>query len=139
MFLRSGFNYDVEAASFASGLVCDPDEDRTQQQFKEEVDINEIVRRFGLTGELPDVVRVPQYGDFTSVVDFQTALNAVRSAAEGFLELPAQLRLRFNNDPQVLLEFMADPANRDEAVKLGLVNKPPEVTRDVVAPPVPAA
>lgn len=138
VFLRSFGNYDVDQASDEAGLACDPKDCVTQQQFAEECDINTIVRRFGLTGELPEDVRVPVSGDFTGITDFTSAMLAVRSAQEAFLELPAELRARFENDPQRLMSFMEDPGNRDEAVKLGLVNKPPEVARDGV-PVVPAA
>lgn len=133
IFVRSAYNYDMDAASDESALSCDHEEDRTQQHFAEECDINTIVKRFGLTGELPEVVRVPVSGDFTDVVDFQTAMEAVRRAQEGFMELPGELRYRFGNDPQKLMEFMEDGRNLEEARKLGLVNKPPEVTRDQVA------
>lgn len=130
--LRAPGNYDVDEVSKETGLFCHADEDRCQQEFKEECDINEIVRRFGLTGELPANVRVPVSGDFTGITDFQSAMNAVRQAQESFMELPAEVRARFANDPQRLMEFVSDDKNRDEAHKLGLLKPKPEVTRDVV-------
>ena len=51
-------------------------------------------------------------------------MNAVREASEGFMELPAKLRAQFDNDPQLFLEFVADDANRDKAVELGLIKAP---------------
>lgn len=139
MFLRSTWNYDRDAASKEAGVVAhdvDPESGEilvgAQQQFKEECDINEIVRRFGLTGQLPDVPRAPVSGDFTGIVDFRTAMEAVRKAEEGFMEFPAELRARFQNDPQQMLQFLGDERNRDEALKLGLIAKPPEVPRDAV-------
>lgn len=134
MFVRNAYNYDADDVSFSTGVVCLEEEGKTQQQFADDADINTIVRRFGLTGELPDVVSVPRSGDFTDVVDYQTALNAVRKAEEGFMELPGDVRYRFRNDPQMLLEFMEDGRNYEEALRLGLVNKRAEVTRDVVPP-----
>lgn len=122
--LRTPFNYDRDAVSLATGLACG-DPTRAQQNFKEETDINTIVRRFGLTGQLPDNVRVPTYGDFDQVNDFQTALNAVHQAEDAFMALPAALRAEFQNDPQQLLEFVANPDNRSKAVKLGLIPEPP--------------
>lgn len=123
MFVRSGmpFNYDVQAVSKETGLDCSDDVGLTQQEFKEESDINEIVRRFGLTGQLPDNVRVPVSGDFTGVTDFHSAMESVRHANEDFMMLPGELRARFNNDPQRLMEFVADGRNFDEAKKLGLL------------------
>jgi len=135
VFVRSAFNYDGDAVSLATGLACDPADSMVQQQFAEECDINTIVRRFGLTGELPQNLRMPVSGDFTQVGDFHSAMNLVRQAEEGFMELPGELRARFHHDPGELLSFLDDPANRDEAVKLGLVQKPAEVSRDGVPLP----
>jgi len=114
-------------------LVTTPSEEgRTQQQFKEEADINVLVKRFGITGTMPQDVRVPLVGDFEGVSDFQSALNSVVQARDDFMALPAQVRKRFANDPQLLMEFMADEKNKDEAQKLGLLNTPVEVPRDAV-------
>lgn len=125
-FLRSAFNYDRNRASDESGLLCE-DVSLAKQAFAEECDINTIVRRFGITGELPQGVRMPTYGDFTTVVDFQTAMNAIVSARESFEEMPADVRYRFHNDPAEFVDFCSDPANRAEAEKLGLVVPKAEV------------
>jgi len=114
--------YDADQASLESGLACPEEESVTQQQFKDECDINTIVRRFGVTGELPVAERQPISGDFTGISDYQTALNAVMKAQAGFYDLPAATRAHFNNDPGAMLDFLEDPANRDQAEKLGLVN-----------------
>ena len=77
-FLRAPGNYDPDVVSNETGLACDPDEGVTQQSFKEECDINVIVERFGLTGQLPENLRMPVSGDFTGITDFQTAMQVVR-------------------------------------------------------------
>lgn len=136
VFLRTAYNYDMNKAGDESALHC-KDKTLAQQQFRDEVDINTIVERFGLTGELPDDLRLPQYGDYTGIFDFQSAMNTVRQATENFMQLPAKMRARFNNDPQQLLEFLDDDDNRPEAEKLGLVNKKPEAPAPV-EPPTPA-
>lgn len=133
-FLRTAHNYDTNAASDETGLACPPEDKLTQDNFAEECDINTIVRRFGLTGQMPDNPRMPSFGDFTGINDFQTAMNAIVSAKENFMELPANVRARFNHDPQQLLEFVTDDANRPEAEKLGLV-KPKEPPVAPQAPP----
>lgn len=125
VFLRAAHNYDVDAVSRQVGIVFDPDEGMTQQQFKDECDINTIVERFGLTGELPENIRMPVSGDFTQVTDFQSAMNMVRQAEEAFNELPGAVRYRFANNPARLIEFLEDGDNRAEAIKLGLVPPPP--------------
>lgn len=126
--LRTPYNYDRELASEVSGLLC-ADPSLTQQQFKEETDINTIVERFGLTGELPKDLKVPQSGDFLDVVDFHSAMNIVRKAEESFMEMPADVRDRFGNDPGKFLAFVHDDKNREEAKKLGIL------VPDVVPPP----
>lgn len=136
VFLRTGHNYDRDAVS-AEVVECSGlSPTMAQQQFAEECDINTIVRRFGLTGELPDEYAVPVSGDFTDVVDFQTAMQAVRTANESFMRMPGELRARFNNDPQRLMDFVEDGRNLDEARKLGLALAAPEVTRTGAAVPV---
>lgn len=120
MFLRTEFNYDMWQASHDSGLQCE-DVSLTKQSFAEESDINTIVRRFGLSGELPTNVRMPTYGDFTGVSDFREAMDAVVSARESFDTLPANVRARFHNDPAEFVDFCSDADNIAEARKLGLV------------------
>lgn len=119
--------YDnFELDSIDTGLEC-LDPTLAQQQFKEESDINTIVDRFGLTGEMPQVLNFPQYGDFTGIFDYQTAMNVVVQGREEFMKLPAKLRARFHNDPAEMLDFLADDDNKDEAIKLGLVKAPDPV------------
>jgi len=118
---RTGYNHDGDQVSLVTGLACDPDEGRTQQHHAEDADINTIVRRFGLTGELPPARTAPEFGDFTNATDFHTAMNAVKHAEQVFMGYPAELRARFNHDPGALLDFVHDAHNREEAHKLGLL------------------
>jgi len=138
MFVRSGFNYDRDAVSVSSGLVCE-DMSRTIQSAKDESDINTIVRKFGLTGEFPNDLKMPQSGDFTDVPDFHTAMNLVRTAQEEFLRVPAEIRARFSNDPARLMAFVEDDANRDEARKLGFLADPVKVPEPMRVQVVPAS
>lgn len=120
VFLRTEFNYDRQAVSDETGLEC-RDPSRAQQNMKDECDINTIVKRFNLTGEIPSGFEMPQYKDFEGVGDYHTALNAVIKADEAFMELPATIRARFDHDPAKLIDFLADEKNRTEAITLGLV------------------
>lgn len=134
MQLRAFNNYDVDQASLDSGLEC-LDPSRAQQHQKEESDINTIVRRFGLTGELPTNVRAPQYGDFTAVGTYQEALNAVKAADAAFMQFPWDIRARFNNDPETFVAFCSDEKNRAEMVKLGLIVETEPATPPAAVPP----
>jgi phage internal scaffolding protein len=119
-FVRNPFNYDLVAASDFSA-VGDFGATLTQQHQADEADINTIVRRFGLTGKLPENVVAPTYADFTEVYDFHSAQNAIRGANESFMAMPADVRFRFHNDPGAFVAFCSDPANLDEMGKLGLL------------------
>lgn len=139
-FVRSAYNYDLAEASDASALTC-PEPTRAQQQFIDECDINTIVRRFGITGQLPTDVRMPLQGDFTEVVDYQTAHNMLIAADAAFMQMPAEVRKRFNHDAAAFVDFCSDPANRDEAIKLGLIDipTPPPAAPPAAPAPAPAA
>lgn len=112
-----------------SDLEC-KDPSLAQQQFKDDVDINVLLERFQVTGVMPQGVVLPSYGDFSAVVDFRSAQDALRRARDAFMELPAQVRSRFNNDPQELLEFVSKDENRAEAERLGLVVPKPSAQPD---------
>lgn len=131
-FVRNAYNYNMNEASEESGLKC-LDKTLAKQSFLEEVDINTIVRRFNLTGQLPENVRMPQYQDFEGIFDFHSAMNAISQADEAFSAMPANVRARFHNDPGEFVDFCLDPENRAEAVKLGLVERPAPIE------PVPTA
>ena len=121
-FLRTPYNYDTNAASNESGVACE-EPSLAQQHFKDECDINNILRQFNITGLLPESTLSPRYGDFSGITDYHTALNAVISAESEFERLPAQIRARFDNDPEQLINFISDENNRAEAEKLGLVDR----------------
>lgn len=121
LFLRTPYNYDTNVASDESGVACE-EPSLAQQHFKDECDINNILRQFNITGLLPESPLSPRYGDFTGISDYQSALNAVIAAEEGFMTLPAEIRATFGNDPEQLINFLDNPDNKDEAIKLGLVD-----------------
>jgi phage internal scaffolding protein len=91
-----------------------------QQQFKDDCDINSIMRKFQKTGAIEHVaVHQGQYGIATPF-DYHHSLNIVTRAQQMFDDLPSSLRRRFNGKPEELLEFVQNPENADEAAKLGL-------------------
>ena len=122
-FLRTPYNYDTNAASDESGVACE-EPSLAQQHFKDECDINNILRQFNISGMLPANPLSPRYGDFSGIGDYQSALNAVIAAEDQFMALPANIRARFDNDPAQLIDFISDESNRSEAEKLGLLEIP---------------
>lgn len=98
----------------------------TQQQFKDECDINTIMDRYLKTGVLSDPLEkrgTPKYGEYADIGDYMEHMNKVVEANEMFESLPATIRKRFNNNPADLIEFVMDSNNRAEAEFLGLIDK----------------
>lgn len=104
-----------------SGLDCGF-ETRTHVEFLRECDINYLVKRYIATGSWgPSDGRAPMDGLHDYPSDYQAMLDAVIAAREQFDSLPSSIRDRFANDPQRLIDFLADESNRSEAEKLGLI------------------
>jgi len=99
---------------------------RTNQQFKDECDLKLIMKKY--QGNPPIPASNAIFADISELPDYQTALHTVIAAERSFASLPSKLRNRFSNDPHEFIEFLQDPSNDSEAVKLGLKTKPPKVT-----------
>jgi len=77
----------------------------TEQHHKDEVDVTTIVRRFGMTGQMPKMHGGGVYGDFSGVTDYETAREALERAEAGFRELDPEIRARFDNSPGFFLRL----------------------------------
>lgn len=78
-----------------------------QQQYGSEVDINTIVRRFGVTRELPPGVGAGVYGDFTGFGDLVSITDVremMERAESSFMLLKPETRERYGNDYGQLIE-----------------------------------
>lgn len=115
---RPDGSIDVSESDFGPSMA--------DQSFAEESDVNYIMRRMLNTGQAP-VSRGPGvFADITEISDLMGAFEIVRTAEKMFQDLPSAVRNKFSNNPLVLEEWLANPANRDEAVELGLMKAPPE-------------
>lgn len=86
--------------------------------------------RIGLSRE-PSASQ-PMQGDFSTEKDFLEVQDQIAQANQSFQAMPSSIRNRFGNNPGKLLNFLEDPANHAEAIKLGLMEirkeeLPPEV------------
>lgn len=129
--VRAPFGYDAVKVSDDTGLLC-PEVSLTVQASREEADINVILDRFGITGQMPVGLRAPTFLDFDGVFDFRSAVEAIGMAEDAFMSMPARVRARFDNDPQKFVEFCSNDANAKEMEELGLTKEKPVV--NVVAP-----
>lgn len=90
----------------------------TDRQYKDDCSIEGIIRRYGV---LPAPKVKPVGVDVSSYGDFADAMNKVQSGLDSFMEQPSEIRSRFGNDPKAFYDFITDPQNSEEAVKLGLM------------------
>lgn len=109
---------DRNGVIFESDSLC-------QQHFRDECDVNKIVDRYVRTGVLEHLADVPpHYGDVSEIpTDLISAYAAVDRAEAAFMDLPSGLRKELDNDPSRLGAWLSDEANRDTAVKYGLLNR----------------
>ena len=126
---------------------CDPNTGEvlpsmTRQSEMDACDIHNILKQYSQQGFeqlVRDNAARGQYADLTSLPDYQEALDTVINANAAFAALPSQVRERFLNDPARFVEFLADPANQDEAIRLGLAQdtrtpEPPPQRVEIVNP-----
>ena len=113
---------------------------KAQQQFKDDADLNQIIKKFGLVAARNHFAEHGlQYG-FASPQDLHTAMNTIRTAETMFNELPSKVRNRFDNEPEAFLAFVQDGNNYEEAKSLGIGLAPgvePVVKAEDPPPPPP--
>lgn len=100
----------------------------TKQSFKDECDVNMIMKRFKKICSSDFLEKFNgfvggRFGDFSEVTDYRSAIDQVRQADAVFGALPAIVRKRFDNNPALFLDFVANPNNSDELVAMGLATK----------------
>jgi len=113
---------------------------RTDQSFKNEVNINTIVKRLQ-NGQMPNQ-KIGSYGDVSEIshLTLGDALNRVVLAQQAFESLPVQAKQLIGND-WTRYEELAENHNQEKLNKLGLVtdntpqNTPPVSQRTEPRPP----
>lgn len=108
----------------------------TQQQFKDECDINQILKKFVETGFL-DTIGPGVFADISDTLDYQSSLNFIKQADEMFAALPSGIRERFHNNPAEYMDFVHDPSNLAEGQELGIFVKNTSIIQktDTQTPP----
>lgn len=95
-----------------------------KQEFKDDADINSIMRKFQKTGTIDHASKYqPEYG-IASPTTFQESMNIVTRAQSIFNALPSSVRNKFNNSAAEFLEFVQDEKNYEEGQKIGLELSP---------------
>lgn len=113
------------AFSYTPALPLDlPLEDGAKQAFKDECDINNIVRRWQSTGVFESHnSKKPVYGDFSGIPSYHESLNAILKVEDSFHELSAEERARFDNDPANFFDYVVSRTSEKSAEEAGVSNK----------------
>ena len=113
----SGEDYSVKTPVVGKSL--------TQQHFKDDADIHNIIAKHDRTGLISHVQRgMAAYGDYSEINEYRVSLDMVKAANESFAGLPSDIRASFQNDAGKFFEFATNPANQEEMVKMGLAPPP---------------
>lgn len=123
-FFKTPYNHDTLHESYKTATF-NAKPTLTQQHFREETDINEIVAKFIRTGQVKVVQLPPLFEDFgEEIFDYQSALNQVSAARASFEAMDPKVRDAFNNNPQQFVasidEWLAetDPVKREQNLKV---------------------
>jgi len=104
MEVRTPYNYDRDEVSKNTAVIFE-DETLTQQNFKDDADLNIMIRKYGV---LP--VQEVNWNEFDASVipsDYHQLQNKLIEADQAFMSLPAELRQEVNNDPAQLLALIS--------------------------------
>lgn len=139
MQFRTMYHYRDE--TLHQGIIFEEPSMTDQSQYKD-TDINNIVKRFEVTGLLDSPGAVDyttlKYGDATLLPDYQTALDLVNGVQEEFATLPSEIREKFGHDPMNLVEALGDPNKRTMLQDIGLISKyTPQDTQVAIQNPNP--
>lgn len=126
MFLRAQYNYSQDEVSEETGLTC-KDPSLADQSQRDEVDINTVIARFGLTGHLPENNALPMYAEFDRNFTRQEVANELIEAQQKYDAMPAAVRHLCGKTFSQFLQFVDNPENADKVYELGLaVRQEPE-------------
>lgn len=105
-------------------IRCGPS--RVQKQYEYTFHPQKMIEKYGRQTLLKSLKQVPQlYSDAPNPYDYKESLDVISKADQAFAALPSAVRVRFNNDPLELLQFLQDPKNQQEAYDLGLSSTAP--------------
>lgn len=101
---------------------------KTDQSFKEMVDVNNIIAKYRKTGQVTHLRKnVGKFADVSKVPDLLSATILVQQAQDSFMSLPSEIRQEFENNPIKFFNFYHDEKNTQKLIEMGLIPKPEQV------------
>lgn len=108
----------------------------TQQHYKDECDLNQILARHRGSGELsaiqlrqllaqsaavtPTSPRLPEFADYSNLPDFSDIKRSFIKASRAFSEVPVAVRMQFGNNPEIFYQTLTDPKQHQKLRDAGL-------------------
>lgn len=103
-------NKSIYTTNKARAIYVDNTPTMTDQAGANETNINVIIGRYGITGQIPGAQQEPMYGDFSHLPDnLRDFIETARTFEERRAELPEVLR---NMDPEELMALTPDELTR---------------------------
>lgn len=93
---------------------------RTKQAFKDQCDINKMLKKAQQTGSIAHIQKYPEliYGEFDGEFDLLTAHARIQRANEIFGELPSETRKEFDNNALEFVTWANNPENKGKLAEL---------------------
>lgn len=99
----------------------------TKQSLAKDLDVNNIIKKYRDTGVLQQMNEFEGiYGDFNEH-DLRSAIEMVEGANEMFMEVPSEIRARFDNDAGKFIDYATKPSNIDQMREWGLAKPAPPI------------
>lgn len=107
-------NPEMNRKEILTSMRAVPDKGLTKQSFKNECDINKILKKAQVAGSLDHLTKHGgSYGDFADF-DFRESQTMLAEGAQIFSELPSEVRNEFGNSVSAFFEFVNKPENVDK-------------------------
>lgn len=94
-----------------------------EQHHRDAININTIMRKYRQTGTLPNAPADGIYGNFATTDDYHSTQDKLLAAQDMFMNLPSDVRSKFDNDAGHFFGFVNDPENLSEAQEMGLIQR----------------
>lgn len=100
----------------------------TRASFRDECNINSIMAKALKGGHVPINPKSALFGDVSNMGTYHEMNMRLQEIQDEFnRNVPAEIRLKFGNDSGRFADWLQNPENKDEAIRLGLLEDPERV------------
>lgn len=113
---------------YPHGTRCTKEEDMTRQSERDSADINLTIKKYNLQPLELSIGwsgRIGQYADISAAPTFQEAWNRIRKGEEVFMELPPEIRAKFNNSHIEMLDAWDQGEKQEVFEEIGWLQRKP--------------